>query len=380
MGDLRFVFARRWSRGQLIALDGLAAWAFTLAFLGAAAAGDAPQWARLAVPLGLGLPLVLRRVRPTAVFGSVLAVSVLAAVLDVVGFAYAAPAYALYAVALEGRRGRWVPTGAVGIIAAIAVVGLAVLGAPGSWARHVGGTALGVVVLAGAWTVGQAVRERRIAAARDAELLAGRAVAEERLRIARELHDVVAHSLGLIAVKAGVANHVVRTRPQEAHDALAVIETASRSALVEMRHLLGALRTEAPDLTPVPGLSELGELAARARLAGVEVDLHVCGGDALPDGVALSAYRIVQEALTNVVKHAAPARCRVDVTADGRQLRIEAVDDGPGRRMLPGPAGGHGLLGMRERVATYGGVFSAGPREDTSGFRVAATLPYGDTA
>ena len=233
----------------------------------------------------------------------------------------------------------------------------------------------GVAALGGAWTMGQAVRERRAYAARAAERLARESVTEERLRIARELHDVVAHSVGLIAVKAGVANHVMRTRPQEAHDALRVIETVSRGALVEMRHLLGVLRTDPADLVPVSGVEGLPELAERATLAGVTVDLDVRGAAGLPQGVGLSVYRIVQEALTNVVKHAAPARCRVDVEADGRQVRIEVADDGPGRRTLPAHAEGHGLIGMRERVMMYGGVFEAGPRPGM-GFRVFACLPY----
>lgn len=147
--------------------------------------------------------------------------------------------------------------------------------------------------------------ERREYAARSAERLARESVAEERLRIARELHDVVAHSVGLIAVKAGVANHVLRSRPEEAHEALRVIETSSRSALVEMRRLLGVLRTEPPGLGPLPGLAALPELAERTRLAGVAVDLDVRDAGGVPEGVGLSVYRIVQEALTNVVKHAA---------------------------------------------------------------------------
>ncbi|MCP9955830.1 histidine kinase [Actinomadura madurae] len=181
--------------------------------------------------------------------------------------------------------------------------------------------------------------------------------------------------MSLIAVKAGVAVHVAEARPEEALDALRVIEATSRSSLAEMRHLLGVLRTGAADaeLTPSPGLADLSGLADRAAMAGVHVDLDVDTGD-LPDGVALSAYRIVQEAITNVVKHAAPARCRVRVEADGVRMRIDVTDDGPGVRVLPG-GDGHGLIGMRERVMMYGGDFTAGPRPE-GGFAVSAAFPY----
>ncbi|MBF8194228.1 histidine kinase dimerization/phosphoacceptor domain-containing protein, partial [Nonomuraea sp. K274] len=156
-----------------------------------------------------------------------------------------------------------------------------------TWLAHLDQPLMGVAALGGAWTIGRAVRERRTYAARDAERLAAQAVTEERLRIARELHDVVTHSVGLIAVKAGVANHVMATRPEEAHDALRVIETASRSALVEMRHLLGVLRsTDVPDLLPAPGLAGIAALVRQARLAGVEVqaDIRIGHGEQVLKG------------------------------------------------------------------------------------------------
>ncbi|MEU0567245.1 histidine kinase [Nonomuraea sp. NPDC005983] len=443
MNETHPLFARRLSRHQLIALDLVAGLGFSLVFLTATAQADGlPPWARLAFPLGLGLPLALRRLWPFPVFCFLLALSIAAVMADLVSFAYVSPAYALYVVALaDGARGTWVPTSAIAVLTLVTGVGLvAVGGSPRAgapeWMFSLDKPLIGIAALGGAWTVGRAVRERRIYAARDAERLAGQAVTEERLRIARELHDVVTHSVGLIAVKAGVANHVMKARPDEARDALRVIETVSRGALVEMRHLLGVLRSaEAPEFSPTPGIADLRALAERASLAGVEVELDVriqgvrsgCEpadtgageesadrdgarpggaqwadrtegawrGDAqwadaegarwgdevdgmrLPDGVELSVYRIVQEALTNVVKHAAPARCRASVVADEREVRIEVVDDGPGRRTLPADGAGHGLIGMRERVMMYGGAFEAG-RVPGQGFRVSARLPYGD--
>ncbi|MEU7899356.1 histidine kinase [Nonomuraea sp. NPDC049152] len=361
-------FTRRLTRGQLIALDCVAGWIVASVAMTSAAAAPVPLWGKAALALGLGVPLAVRRLWPVGVFVVVFAVGLAAGFSGVVSGAYVAPAYALYTVALS-RSGR-APTTAIAVVTVVAVLSLAVAGAPVGWARGAGDVVMGIAALGGSWTVGRAVRERRIYAARAAERL----VTEERLRIARELHDVVAHSMGLIAVKAGVANHVMRTRPEEAHDALKVIETASRDALTEMRHLLGVLRTEPPDLRPVP---ELGELAERAGLAGVKVELAASGLEGLPDGVRLAVHRIVQEALTNVVKHAAPARCTVTVTvaADGGRAHVEVTDDGPGHGVLSQKGQGHGLVGMRERVTMYGGAFSAGPRPE-GGFRVAATIPY----
>ncbi len=390
------LFARRLSRGQLIGLDAVAGLVFSLLFLTMVRPVAGLPLGGLILSFGLGLPLALRRVWPVQIFCLTLTVSIAAVVLGSVTFAYVAPAYALYVVALVDEKGVWVPTTAIAVLTLITVIGLVTMGgtpqdgAP-TWLMDMDVPLVGVAALGGAWTVGRAVRERRLFAARDADRLAERAVTEERLRIARELHDVVTHSVGMIAVKAGVANHVLRTHPEEAHDALRVIETVSRSALVEMRQLLGVLRSaDAPDRGPAPDLDRVWELAERARMAGVEVELDVrlhSGGDGresghgrpagqrLPEGVELSVYRIVQEALTNVVKHAAPARCRVSVVADAREVRIEVIDDGPARRATPVTGIGHGLIGMRERVMTFGGVFEAGPLP-SGGFRVSATLPY----
>ncbi|GAA4071207.1 sensor histidine kinase [Actinomadura miaoliensis] len=383
--ELRSLLARRLDRRQLIAMDAAFAVLYTLFLMGltgARAPGDAalPGPAEWLVISGTGLPLAVRRLWPVTVFALVLALSIVSVPADLPNLSFAAAAYALYAVALVQPRRRWIPTPVIGAFSGVTLFAGALVG-PRDWrAERLLDILLALAVLGGAWTLGRAVRERRAQAEQSATRLADQAVAEERLRIARELHDVVAHSMSLIAVKAGVANHVAEERPEEARDALRVIESASRGALAEMRQLLGVLRTGGPadaELAPAPGLAGLAGLVERAALAGVRVELELRVGE-LPEGVALSAYRIVQEALTNVVKHAAPARCRVLVEADGHEVRIEVTDDGPGARTLPpdpAPGAGHGLIGMRERAMMYGGDFTAGPRPE-GGFAVRARLPY----
>lgn len=289
---------------------------------------------------------------------------------------FASAAATLYLVALSRSGPVRLPGTGAGLLAGAAVLTAGVAGP-----RSGSGTAVvtGVAALAGAWTVGGAVQERRAYARVEAERLAERAGTEERLRIARELHDVVAHSMSLIAVKAGVANHVAPSRPEQAVDALRVIEDTSKGALTEMRRLLGVLRTEdtrCDERVPAPGLGDLPELVQHAASAGVRVDLDLHADPGVPAGVGLSAYRIVQEALTNVIRHAAPAHCQVTITAQGGEICIEVVDDGPGRRVLPpGHSPGHGLAGMRERALVCGGELTAGPL-DLGGFQVKARLPY----
>ncbi|MBN6033814.1 ATP-binding protein [Amycolatopsis sp. 195334CR] len=222
-----------------------------------------------------------------------------------------------------------------------------------------------------AWGAGRMMRVLRAREARREVQRAEEALSGERLRIARELHDVVAHSMSLIAVKAAVANHVAEQDPGEARDALRIIEETSRGTLTELRRLLGVLRSpDGAELAPTPGIDDLGKLADHAREAGIEVTMRVDRSE-LPESLRLSVHRIVQEALTNVVKHAAAKHCEVVVSVDERDLRIEVTDDGRG----PGAgSGGHGLIGMRERVMMYGGAFEAGAAPG-GGFRVSARLP-----
>jgi signal transduction histidine kinase len=257
-----------------------------------------------------------------------------------------------------------------------------------------------LLAIAVSWLLGESRRNRRARWAAmeerarrletEREEQARQAVIQERLRIARELHDVVAHSMSVIAVQSGVANHVMNSRPEQAQQALASIEATSRDALVEMRRLLGVLRQgdeSVASLAPSPGLGGLGDLADQIRRAGVTVDLNVHGDLAsMPPGADLSAYRIVQEGLTNVLRHGGPA-AQVTIRCEAVAVAIEICDDGPagwtGRRRPAGPPSprepGHGLLGMRERVSVYGGQFTAEPLVG-GGYRLCARLPYDDSA
>ena len=248
------------------------------------------------------------------------------------------------------------------------------------------------LLVAGAWFLGRYARARRLYTealeAKNRELeqaqheLARRAVTEERLRIARELHDVVAHNMSVVAVHAGTGRLVAAGDPAAAERALATIEETTRSALTEMRQLLGVLRSgdgdgrEPAALVPAPGLRDLDTLVADVVRSGLPVELRVHGErPAVPPGVDLSAYRVVQEALTNVLKHAGPARAVVDVRYTDSSLTVEVADDGRGAAP-PSAPGGHGLAGMRERLAVHGGTLHAGP-EPAGGFRVAARFPLG---
>ena len=201
------------------------------------------------------------------------------------------------------------------------------------------------------------------------------AVAEERRRIARDLHDVVAHGVGVMTVQAGAARLLLEEDPERARAPLLAVEETGRQALGELRRLLGILRADAPAtaLRPQPGLADLEELLAQARGAGLPAELVVEGSPAkLPAGVDLAAYRIVQEGLTNTRKHAGPARAQVAVRYASDALELQISDDG--RAGVNGGGGGHGLVGMRERVALYGGQLEAGPRPE-GGFSVRARLP-----
>jgi signal transduction histidine kinase len=260
----------------------------------------------------------------------------------------------------------------VAFVAAPDVIAAAVTGHAGN------GVVFSLVVSAAMLIVRRVVvdRERRVQLAeRERDVASREAVVEERARIARELHDAVAHHVSVMVVQAGAERRTLADSEDGTREVLETIEQTGRSALTEMRRLLGMLRDESPDpLHPQPGLAELPQLIAQLRDAGLPVNLAIEGDPRpLPVGIELSAHRIVQEALTNVVKHANGAEATVRVRYGPDELELEISDCG-GRPMDASLSGGHGLVGMRERVALYGGRFSAGPT-DGDGFTVHATLP-----
>jgi signal transduction histidine kinase len=230
-----------------------------------------------------------------------------------------------------------------------------------------------------AWLIGNSIRQAQT----QAELLRAQAAAQtvmaERLRIARELHDIVAHSIGIIAIQAGSGRSVLDARPDQAREALATIEATSRETLSGLRRMVTGLRRAEPEpgagqapLGPAPGLAGIDRLAVTTLDAGVQVDVDWRGSrEPLPADIDLSAFRIIQEAVTNVVRHAGTGQCQVLIDQRDGQLSIEVTDSGRGGS----PAGtGYGITGMRERATLLGGDFSVGPRPG-GGFRVAARLP-----
>ncbi len=247
---------------------------------------------------------------------------------------------------------------------------------------------INALLFATAWILGDNLRNRRAylreleqnadRMAQNRDLETRRALSEERTRIARELHDVVAHSMSVIVVQAGAARRLLDSRPDRAAEALRAIESTGRESLNEMRRILGVLRsdTDEAELTPAPSLADLGRLARQYEEAGLPVDISYQGARrSLPASIELSAYRIVQESLTNTLKHAGPAHAGVQLTFEPESFCVEIVDDGRGAASQPAPTGaGQGLLGMRERVEAFGGSLVTGPRAG-GGFGVMARFP-----
>ncbi|WP_036339113.1 sensor histidine kinase [Modestobacter caceresii] len=332
--------------------------------------GDVPLWVVLLFAVGSGA-LYWRRHAPVVVLAVVLAAWALtlgSGHADLGGHAL----FALYALGRYGSVERW---GHVGVDVALVVLVLDGVTGDVPWS----GVGFGVVIFFAVWYVGRRLRlraERAVLQERELRERERRIVTEERSRIARELHDVVAHRVSLMTVQAGAAKTVAADDPVAAARAMGAVEEAGRQALDELRYLLGVLRPSAvtDDTAPQPGLADLPAMVARMREAGLDVDLDIdgvtCG---LPARVELSAYRIVQECLTNVVKHAGPgARTGVRLTTEGRDLVVEVSDDGSGATSLPGA--GHGIVGMRERAQLLGGSLDVGPRPD-GGFAARARLP-----
>jgi signal transduction histidine kinase len=384
-------------------------------------------------PLALSWPLAvfsivmavmavgMRRRRPVFMLGVLLAGSVVVTALtgpEVGMLAYFLPiAYVLYLVAATYEHRQAAVRVLIAVFAALLTDGVLLSGRGFMSGNAIVSAALCVII---AWFTGYIVRQRRRYAIRLQDEAASKAVAEERLRIARELHDVVAHSMSVIAVQAGYGQYVIDTQPADARTALGAIQVTSREALDEMRRMLGALRQAdeggtrpddrnnqeirderglrvddaavpvlAAPLLPAPGLADLDRLVARTASAGVQVDVNRRGTPReLPPSIDMSAYRIVQEALTNVVKHARTGSCQVLIGYGRDELVLEVTDNGAG---LPAMAlagdvtpdfsppdgiegSGHGIIGMRERVSLLGGEFGAGPLPGY-GFQVSAHIP-----
>ncbi|WP_329252429.1 sensor histidine kinase [Actinoallomurus sp. NBC_01490] len=340
---------------------------------------DPPAYALLATG---PLALLFRRRYPTTTLAVVMAATVLYLLRGYTfGPVFLSPVIAIVAAVTAGRRALTyaIPSGALGVLA---VVSLFTPFGPFRLAYWTLGHTLAVftwlvVLLTGA-EIFRVRRERADEVRRTRAEEERRQASEERLRIARELHDVLAHNISMINVQAGVALHLMDERPEQARTALSAIKDASKEALTEVRSVLGVLRQvdESAPRSPTAGLARLDGLISRARVAGITVHTET-GGEPrpLPAGVDLAAFRIIQESLTNVTRHAGPgvtATVRLRYDDDG--LLIEILDDGRG---APGdlPGGGNGIPGMRERVAALGGEISTGPRTDAGGFRVRARLP-----
>ncbi|HEX6520062.1 MAG TPA: histidine kinase [Streptosporangiaceae bacterium] len=350
--------------------------------------------------------LPLRRRLPVAVLAAALTMAAAHSLLlpDTSAPADLAVAVAVYTVAATRSRPVSIAATAGGLllVASLATLAIDVVAPdPASkkmiiaiWPVKPASMAAPVLVLAAAWLAGDSARTRRAYLAEverraaDAERDLGRqaelAAAAERERLTRELHDVIAHALSVMVIQAqGAGSALRRRRAGETGAALDAIVATGRGALSETRRVLGVVRRAAgaePELAPQPGLDDLPVLAARVRGAGTPVRLRTTGQiRPLPDGIELSAYRIIQEALTNTMKHAGPgAAAVVTVHYAGAGLLIEVTDDGAGAAEGNGGAGGHGLAGMRARVAMLGGDLEAGPRTGT-GFGVRARLPVAET-
>jgi signal transduction histidine kinase len=423
---------KRMRPGHWIAIDGVVGAVIALAAMFAStghlgAIDFAPLVRTLlaaALAAAIFFSVALRRRNPVAAFCALILLSILsleAGRITTVLIMLAA-AYVLYLTTVASSK----RTGFAALVLALIVIAVLMF-ARQNLNPHSGGgmvvpIAFAMIIF---WMTGYSVRQRRAYAAMLQYQAASSAVAEERLRIARELHDVVAHSMSVIAVQAGYGQYVIDSSPSDARDALGAIQATSRDALEEMRRMLGVLRQQdtggarpgagggappappesqeafpaafssaavsppAAPLAPAPGLGDLDRLIQRTSGAGIHVTLRRSGHiRAVPAGIDLSAYRIIQEALTNVVKHAgADARCTVDVGYGDDGIEVRVTDDGGQSLVLASagialaptdaaatPSSGHGLVGMRERVNLCGGEFSAGPLQ-SGGFQVAATLP-----
>jgi signal transduction histidine kinase len=399
MKPRRVPTALAWARAHPVAADallgGLLALVSLLALVFQARSEHMPPPGPLAVALVLliNLPLAWRRSHP---LGIPLLIGLASLGYGIAPYPDLVTPVPLGGVVAFYTMAAWCDrrvTVVAGLASAVGVVVVALLPATNTDLLDFSFTSL---LLGGAWVLGDSARIRRAYTAelearaawlaRERDLEAGRAVTAERARIARELHDVIAHHVSMMVVQAEAGPVLVEGGdPAGASRAFDTVSGIGRQALVEMRRLLGVLRQEdgegeaAPSLAPQPGVEQLEALVEQIRGAGLAVELAVEGEPVpLPPGVGLSAYRIVQEALTNALRHAGPSRVRVLVRYAGEDLRVEVRDDGRGAAAGNGRDGGpgHGLIGMRERVHLFGGELSAGPGPE-GGFTVAARLPIG---
>jgi signal transduction histidine kinase len=395
---VRRLAAHRFTKAQLVAIDVVTVAAITVLFeffmsrqppRVSGTAWDTIGWVAY---IGAAAATLLRRRLPRATLGLVLSVAVVALCLRAGGGTTFFVVMALYSVvAVSSRR-------AALVIVSLAASAILAANIVGGGEMVVPSAIGGVTLMLLGWLAGENTRASRVYAAQQAERAAEkevtiaaeraeqvrRALADERAQIARELHDIVAHAMSVIAVRSGVARMVIDTDPEQAREALTIIETTTRRSLHEMRLLVGVLRdadSQQAELSPVPGLADLARLVTDTAAAGVTVVVDIDGTvRPLAPAADLSAYRIVQEALTNVVRHAGPTHARVQISYRPDEVSIEVLDDGPNGHAHPPPmaraGGGHGLIGMRERAALFGGTLAAGPC--AAGFRVKASIHTSD--
>ncbi|MEU2619378.1 sensor histidine kinase [Streptomyces sp. NPDC007157] len=345
-----------------------------------------PPAAMLLVQAGLVLPLLWRRRRPMTAFAAVAAVFVLQWSLGAALRADVALFVALYSLALHGRL-RQLPWACAIMVAGMVLVAVRVSAVVSVWdalffllSTATGALALGLMIrMRRAQLAG--LRERAARLERERDQRSRLAAATERARVAREMHDIVGHNLAVIITLADAGAYATDAAPERGKEALSLIGETGRTALDELRRVLGVLReapdgpAEAAELSPQPGLTDIEALCDGVRGAGLDVVYRTVGDmDALDGGMQLTVYRIVQEALTNTLKHAgAGTRVRLSVVAEDTRLVVRVRDDGSAVDSRPRNEEGHGLVGMRERAALYGGTVSAGPASG-GGWTVEVTL------
>jgi signal transduction histidine kinase len=349
-------------------------------------AAGTPRWPSIVLAVVAGAALVLRRTMPAAVLATTLAAAV--AIVALGDDPSGVPALiALYTTAAVCELRVSLMALALTATTAATLSALTV-DAPGRQTSATSGAIIAAGLTIGIWGLGayahtrrrylRELRERAVAAEREREQLARIAVQAERASIARELHDIVAHSVSVMLVGVRGARDVLRTTPDAAEDTLARVERIGEQSLAELRRILALLRQpeQSAESRPQPSLAELNDLVASYREAGLPVRLEVVGEPTpLPSGVELSVYRLVQEALTNTLKHSNPRNVAVTLVFSDSRLELEVVDDGT--PITPSAATtGQGLIGMRERVTLLGGELQTGEREG-GGYRVAAQLPIG---